>query len=619
MAENGNGQHAVSDRSVTHGDVYPASPGVGVFNFITPIYGGSYIIKNLPPDPPAYTPNNKYRDTVLSITPFVEGMWGNAIKIASSKIISREYEFEGPDAQIERMHDLWNSMDNGKGPAVFLTRVYRDFATTDNGAWIQIVRESDDPFSNIITLEHLDSLRCWRTGDPVTPIYYYDLHGIYHALKWYQCFNLVDQASPRAGFYNSGICAAARAFRSIRKLAGMDVYVDEKLTGGGYTEIEIVSLTRSQLENAIKSADSEAATKGMYYYKGKLIIPYESDVPLGKVTIPLKGVPDGFDREKEIDTALLVYAKSLGIVPQDLDPRLVARGAMGIGQQAQILDDNASGYGPGDFDKQLIHAMNELITPNRTTFSITVSDLRDDLQRAQVGLARAQKRQAQVTTGEITPQQSLQLAYDDGDVPAEFLAAPDLTIDNSISDEEKPDDVKIEEKPAEQTPAAETLPPEQVAQAQKEREFWQSLLAEVRAARREMQAAQEVETKHGLLATIKEMLKRDTPAPVAPQVIQPVINLPAMQPTINLPAATTQPTINLPGITVEMKEAQPIINVTTPQQPTPIVNVQPAITVAAPDVNITNEIKLPQKRGMRFETNALGQITSAVPIEQEEQ
>ncbi|HEY4722174.1 MAG TPA: hypothetical protein VII92_10030, partial [Anaerolineae bacterium] len=226
-------QHSVVAR-----DVQDAK--AGVVYFMIPAYGGAYLVQNLPTEPPIYAPNNKQRDAVLAVTPYAEGLWADAIKISISRITTKGYEFTGPADQVEPIHEMFDNCDGLAGFFKFLARHLRDYYTTDNGAWVEIERASDSPGAEIISFHHLDSLRCWRTGDPKTPIYYQDLLGAYHELKWYQCFNVVDMADPRAGFYNSGFCAASRAYRHVRKLAAMDTYFDEKITGGGHTSIEFI-------------------------------------------------------------------------------------------------------------------------------------------------------------------------------------------------------------------------------------------------------------------------------------------------------------------------------------------------------------------------------------------
>jgi hypothetical protein len=427
--------------SVLANDVQEASQGV--FYFVIPTYGGMYLVQNLPSEPPAYIPNSKERDAVLAVTPHVEGLWADAIRIATSRNTSKGYDFNGPSYEIERMQEMFDTCDGLNGFFQFLARHLRDYFTTDNGAWTEIERVSDSPGAEIVSFHHLDSLRCWRTGDPETPIYYQDILGKYHALRWYQCFNVVDMANPRAGYYNSGFCAASRAYRHIRKLAALDVYFDEKITGQGHTAIEFIQgVTYKQLETAAKTAESENKDKGVMYYMGKLIVPILSDQTVQRVSIPLKDVPDGFSREEEFRIAALNYAKAVGLPPHDLDPALVARGAMGVGAQTQIIEENIAGYGEGDWEKQFVKAFNRLIAPDRVTFAFSVDDVRDQQARANVAATRAGERAQRIASGEITVQQAQQLALDAGDLPRELAIGSDVTPEEQLSDEEKPEEVE---------------------------------------------------------------------------------------------------------------------------------------------------------------------------------
>jgi len=449
--------------SVVAGDV--AESKSGIVWFMIPSYGGAYLIQNLPPELPAYTPNNKQRDAILAITPHVEGLWADAIDISISKIVTKGYEFTGPQRQIDRMQEMFDECDGMNGFFQFMARHLRDHKTTDNGAWVEIERAGDKPGAEVISFHHLDSLRVWRTGNPKTPIYYEDIKGVYHELQWYQCFNVVDMANPRAGFFNSGYCAASRAYKHIRKLAAMDTYFDEKITGGGHTAIEFIQgVTYEQLKDAAEAAESQARDKRVLFYKGKLIIPVLSDLEIKTASIDLKGMPDGFDREKEFRIAALNYAKAVGLPPHDLDPSLTARGALGVGAATQVIEENQAGYGEGDWEKQFVKAINRLLTPDSVTFSFVVDDVRDQQARANVSSTRTGTRSAQITSGEITIQESRQIAVDANDIPRELLATQDVTTDESLSDEEKPVNETISGvvRPAQVTPvaAAQTVPEE---------------------------------------------------------------------------------------------------------------------------------------------------------------
>jgi hypothetical protein len=86
-----------------------------------------------------------------------------------------------------------------------LNQGLQDYFLTDNGFFIEIDREDNSkPGSRIIGLYHLDSLRCWRTGDPDVPVIYSDLHGQYHFLAWWQVWSIADTPNARNNYFGVG-------------------------------------------------------------------------------------------------------------------------------------------------------------------------------------------------------------------------------------------------------------------------------------------------------------------------------------------------------------------------------------------------------------------------------
>ena len=419
--------------------------GGGVVNYLIPAFSGAFFVSGpLPPELPSIsqlTPFNKGRDAYLALTPAVEGFWATALHIAISKVVSRGVEFEGPvSRRIDAMNELWRVCDGRRGFPKFLSRHLRDFYTTGNGGWVEIERVSRNPNAKIVSFHHLDSLRVWRTGDPETPAVYWDLHGKYHELRWWEVFNVSQMESPRAGGWWGGECAAERVYRDVRAMSSMTTYFDEKITGGGYHSLVFVpGFTIDQLEQAAKAATEQQLAKGIVYYQGKLVIPLWGDVKEGVSVqeIKLKGMPDDWDRQKEFDIRLLHYADTLGIPPMELDPRLSARGAMGVGAQSAIIDENEQGRGFGDWEKQFVGMVNEFVTPKATVFSLTIIDLRDEQMRAKNYLTRAQARTQDVTSGVMTVEQGLYKAILDDDAPREFMSGT-APLEETISDVEKP-------------------------------------------------------------------------------------------------------------------------------------------------------------------------------------
>jgi hypothetical protein len=425
--------------------------GSGVVQFLVPAFGGSYAVDGLPPSLPdvaTISPYSKARDVLLAVTPRVDGYWANVLHMAMSKIISRGINFEGPvPLRLSRMNELFRLCDGRRGFASFLERHLTDYLTTSNGAWVEIERTSRSPMAKILSFHHLDSLRVWRTGDPDVPAIYWDLRGRYHELKWWECFNVTDMESSRAGWWYGGECAAERAYVDVRAMASMNKLFDEKITGAGFTKIVFIPGlgTVEQIENAKKVATNEQLSKGISLYQGALMVPFFGDANSFKdiLEIQLKGLPEDWERDKELKIRLLNYANSVGMSPFEIHPELSARSSLSGDRQSQILDENEKGRGLGSWEKKFLNHINNLITPDATTALLVTVDLREQAQKAQNAKLRAETRAVMRGTaqipGEITAQQSLLMAVENEDVPREFK---DMTTpaDESLSTEEKPQD-----------------------------------------------------------------------------------------------------------------------------------------------------------------------------------
>lgn len=421
-------------RSVTQADHLSVAQGGAGFllNFTVPVYGpggGSDL-------PPYWSPG---RDQILRLSIHLESMWASALGKVTTKIAAQGWELKDSDEsdlRVKRGQQLYLNADNGGGWVTFISRHLRDFLTTDNGAFIEIVRASAAAGSKILGLVHLDSLRCLRTADPDIPVIYRDRLGGYHEMREHEVLLFTDMASPTETFNGVGFCAASRAYRTIYKLAAMELYEYEKVSGSGATALEFVQgVTEASLRSALVTAESQQVAKGAVYYKGSVVIPLLGDTPAHRVSIPLKSLPDGFDLEKERDNAYLIYANAIGVPVQDIKP-LSGQG-LGTGTQTVILAEAEDGQGMAAWRKQWLHAQNERVLPETTTFAWSTNDVRDQKSKADVQLVRTQARAAAITSQEITPAQALQMGVDAGDIPREFLPV-DQTPGGALDDTEKP-------------------------------------------------------------------------------------------------------------------------------------------------------------------------------------
>lgn len=415
-------------KSVTLGDHTDEAGRKGaVLNFVVMPYGSGR--DGLPPYPPTYWSHG--RDDVLRSTLLYESGWASAVYIAVTKMSSLSWAVKGLGLRARRAHDLLMDADGQDGYVSFLSKHLRDFLTTDNGAFIEIVRASDASGSRILGLFHLDSRRCTRTGDPDIPVIYRDKKNKQHELKAHQVIAISDMPEPGDLWFGVGYCAASRAYSAIYRQFALERYVTEKVTGRRPTSIHFVNnINEMGIRNAITTAEAENERRGYYSYLGAIIVPnIDPTATPGVATVDMVGLPEGFSSEQERRNAYLVYANAIGLDPQEVDPQLLASRALGTGAQARVIDDKASGKGLVAWRQMFTHLVNEFIIPETTSFYFRERDYRDQIQQAELEQLRTTNRKTQIDAGIITPEQALQLLVDVDDLPQEFLAQDETPIE----------------------------------------------------------------------------------------------------------------------------------------------------------------------------------------------
>jgi len=114
---------------------------------------------------------------------------------------------EGGPRTAGYVRQVLHSVERGQGWIPFIQKVLTDLFTQDNGAFIEVVRSiPDDPLSPVVSLNHLDAARCTRTGMSDTPVYYRDLYGSLHAMRYYEVITLEEMPSPHEDYHNQQYC-----------------------------------------------------------------------------------------------------------------------------------------------------------------------------------------------------------------------------------------------------------------------------------------------------------------------------------------------------------------------------------------------------------------------------
>lgn len=460
----------------------------GVFHFVLPYINSVGFSSVLPPVLPEYW--SFARDQVLLNTITAESLWASAVSIACTKVASSSWEIEGEIARrVKRSHELLQNIDLQRGWTHFISKHMQDYLCTDNGAFIEIVRASSALGSQILGVVHLDSTRCTRTGDPEIPVIYRDLQGSSHELKRHEVIDVTDMPDARESFFGVGHCAASRAYLHIIKMASIETYVYEKVTGRKIKEVHFVSgINDKQIQNFVNAAEGQADAKGLVAYMGAVMVPVPGDRAPETARIPLAEFPDGFNRKEEFDIAILAYADAIGLDPQDLQP-LTGR-PLGTAMQAEVLSEKAAGKGLAAWKSAFTHAMNLWVLPDMTTMIFVEKDWRDKQSEAKFNQTTEQYVSESVVNGILTPSQGLQALVDADVYPKEFLPE-DITPDTDLTDVEKPENEQVDQ-PEASAPVEE--PEVEMPVIPEEKEYVDDILEAVREEAKKL--AKKIRDKH---------------------------------------------------------------------------------------------------------------------------
>jgi len=366
-----------------------------------------------------------------------EPVLAGALFTTIAKYVAFGYQFTGPESTIKRVQEVFASANNGAGFEDFETKLLLDAFTQDNAAWIELIRiDRNDPASPVISLNNLDSARCFRTGNPLAPARYIDLNGSIHELKWFQAMSYTEFPSPIEHMRGLQYCALTRLLRAAQIMRDITVYEQEKISGRFLRAIHIVGgiLTRtidSAIERHMASANSSVLTR---YIQPAIVGAVDPNARVSHEVIELASLPDHFDKEQFMRWYINEFALAFGADYQDYAP--LPGGNLGTASQSTVLHAKGRGKGPALFMSKMENLFNRHgIIPKNVKLEFLKQDVQQETEEAKLRLIRAQERKVRLDSLEITPDIARQLALDHGDIEEAYLkligesnATSDVTI-----------------------------------------------------------------------------------------------------------------------------------------------------------------------------------------------
>jgi hypothetical protein len=335
------------------------------------------------------------------------------------KIVARDPSNQRHAREAERWtRELFASAQFGEGWPEFFAAWLEDLFCTDNGAFAEIVGPGDPagPLTGPpVTIAHLDSSRCQRTGNATYPVIYTDVSGKIYKLHRTRVLYKSQMTSPIADMYGVGFCAVSRCVNITQTLVDILIFKQEKLGSRPHRAILITKggLDPTDIQTAFQMAESELDNQRMSRYSKIVVAGSGSLTEAGLDVVELSELPDGFDEQTSVTLGMATIALALGVDARELFPAMQA-GATRADALLQHLKQR--GKGPGQIIQMVETAMNYKYLPSYLEMVFDFQDDAQDRQAADTKKVRADRRVQDMATRSLTPRIMREQMVGDGDL-----------------------------------------------------------------------------------------------------------------------------------------------------------------------------------------------------------
>ena len=387
---------------------------------------------------PKWGSNVVLRDIKLREFIVEESYAASAFGSIIAKYASAGWEITGPKKTRLAAHKLLHQANWGAGWENFLSKFTWDLLTQDKGAFVELTRAQDSPSSPVIGFRTLDSQHCWPTGNPETPVIFYNRQtGKYHKLKWWHVWHQLELPINHAVYTDIQLCALSRALAGARIFKNVTTYIEEKTGGRHSRAIHVLSgVGREDIADALKLQQAESDNQLLTRYIQPTILTILDPAARASVaTLELASLPEGFSSSEHLKDYFMLLALSLGTDYGELAP--LPGKAIGSGSESEVNDKKSERKGSGLFRKLVEHFINYVVLPDNVHFKFEQTDLDASGKEATNKKTRAEARSIMVLNQEIDGAGARQLALDDGDISIElFLAMNERDITENESEDE---------------------------------------------------------------------------------------------------------------------------------------------------------------------------------------
>ncbi len=378
---------------------FPPRDSVGPGPMLWDIYRGPI----LPPR------GMKERDRILRIFDRhdYDGLWQGAASGVVKKLSNVSWKINGPPARVQYYQDILGYAHFGHGFEYLQKLVIRDFLSQSYGGIYEIAGpgEPNEPLIETATgLNHLDSGRCYVTGNPIYPVLYYSLwDGRLHRMHASRVYMLVDDPLPDERYFGIGTCALERAIaisqRQIRMGEYIDALLDDKPQPGilGLTGVSDNAWNLKVQQYMQDQQNDERPIFG----RTLVLTSLDPNASVKAEVIPFSQTPEKFDFIKYNDLDVSAVALALGVDRQELWE--LAGRSLGSGSQSAILAMKSRAKLYGDVLTGVERFMNWAFLPKDCEFEYVDHDAQADVSQTAIDLQLAQIAQTLSAVPGINP------------------------------------------------------------------------------------------------------------------------------------------------------------------------------------------------------------------------
>lgn len=360
-----------------------------------------------------------------------DGNFASAMYNIQAVTSTTGYVVEGEKPNVvKRATAILDNAEFGQGFKVMLKKLCEDWLTQDNGMFMEIIgpgTKSSPLTAPPVGIAHLDAGRCWRSGEPETPVWYQHPHSNeWLKLHWTRVAFQAANPSPLEAARGVGFCAVSRAASIMATMRDTVRYKLEKISGRhtrGFVTFSGAPL--GVIELAIAKAGRVADNAGNTKFSAMPIVGSPTEgTEVNAQVVELAGVPDGFDWQTELTMYMYIIALALGVDARELWP---ATQTGATKADAEIQHRKAMRKGMGDFLTTIEYIINHRVFPVGVTFEFKPADSEEDQVQATIEEKRVNTVKAMADTGIVTARGAALYLVNAGVLPPEYLENPDLS------------------------------------------------------------------------------------------------------------------------------------------------------------------------------------------------